>query len=168
MEKFYDIVGLNGYQISKNGNLKRLAFKGTGTFTKRDYLLKPNKAKNGYLSFNLKKNGTYKHFTQHRLLAINFIKNPNNYKCVNHINGIRHDNRLENLEWCSHSQNSKHGYDFNGRKNSLRKLTEEQVFEIKKRMQNYKRGMGVQLAKEFNVSIYIISLIRNNKTYTKV
>lgn len=169
MEKFYDIIGFNGYQISKDGNLKRLAFKSTGTFTKKDYLLKPNKEKNGYMRFSLKtKSGTYKHFTQHRLLAINFIENPNNYKCVNHINGVRHDNRLENLEWCSHSQNSKHGYNSNGRKNPIRKLTEAQVYEIKKRMENYKIGMGVELAKEFNVSVWIISLIRTNKTYLNV
>lgn len=42
----------------------------------------------------------------HKLVALSFIDNPNNYKCIDHINGIRNDNRVENLRWCSHSQNN--------------------------------------------------------------
>jgi hypothetical protein len=169
MEKFYDIVGFKGHQITKSGIVKRLAFKGPGTFTTKDYVLKPHKNKYGYLTFSMRNDfGVKKNTLQHRLLALNFIDNPNNYKCVNHINGIRHDNSLENLEWCSYSQNSKHGYDFNGRKNPIRKLTELQVIEIKEKLKNFKIGMGVELANEYNVSVWIISLIKNNKTYVNV
>jgi hypothetical protein len=169
MENFYDIVGFKGHQITKSGIVKRLAFKGPGTFTTKDYVLKPHKNKYGYLTFTMRSDcGIKKYLSQHRLLALNFIDNPNNYKCVNHINGIRNDNRLENLEWCSYSQNSKHGYDSNGRKNAMRKLTELQVIEIKEKLKNFKIGMGVELAKEYNVSVWIISLIKNNKTYVNV
>ena len=51
----------------------------------------------------------YKSKSIHRIVAKAFIPNPDNKKCVNHINGIRTDNRVENLEWVNHSENKMHG-----------------------------------------------------------
>ena len=68
---------------------------------------------NGYKVFRLSKNGVKKGFYAHRLVAENFLDNPNNYKVVNHIDGNKLNNDVSNLEWCSQSKNMKHAYDTN-------------------------------------------------------
>lgn len=55
----------------------------------------------------------------HRLVALAFIPNPENKRTVNHINGIRNDNRLLNLEWATYSENNKHSFDFLWRKPAM-------------------------------------------------
>ena len=61
--------------------------------------------KTGYVYANLSKNGKMKHFPVHKLVAKAFIDNPNKYLEVDHINGIRSDNRVNNLEWVTHREN---------------------------------------------------------------
>ena len=59
----------------------------------------------------LSKNSKTKPFTVHRLVATTYLPNPENKPQVNHINGIKHDNRLENLEWNTKSENQRHSRD---------------------------------------------------------
>lgn len=166
MEVWKDIEGYEGYyQVSSLGRIKSLIRKSTGTNTTKESFIKPFISLKGYFTYRLSKKGVSKNYLLHRILAIAFIPNPDNKKCINHKNGIRLDNRLENLEWTTYSENSKHGFISNKRKNTNRKLTEEQVNEIKKELLNYKIGDGVRLSKKYGVSTFIISLIKVGKSY---
>ncbi len=62
--------------------------------------------KNGYKYIQLYKNKTQKNFSIHRLVALCYLDNPNNYPMVNHKNCKRDDNRFENLEWCDRVYNN--------------------------------------------------------------
>jgi len=64
----------------------------------------------GYLNACFRDSGKDISQRVHRMVAFVFINNPENKPFVNHINGIKSDNRVENLEWCTHSENLKHSY----------------------------------------------------------
>ena len=65
---------------------------------------------NGYYKVGLYRNGKAKNFKIHRLVAEAFIPNPNNYPQVNHIDGHKNNNCVDNLEWCDNSYNMKEAY----------------------------------------------------------
>jgi hypothetical protein len=103
-EIFKDIIGYEGiYQISNLGNVKRLYQKNPNGI-----ILKQLDNGAGYSQVGLSKNNKLKKHYIHRLVAQYFIDNPNNLQQVNHINGIKKDNRIENLEWCTQSHNNTH------------------------------------------------------------
>lgn len=102
MGDYVDIKGYEGYKINKLGQI--ISYK-----RKTPRLMTASIKGNGYLEVTLiKEKGVSKQIALHRLIAETFINNPNNYKYVNHINGNICDNRIENLEWCTSSQNSLH------------------------------------------------------------
>lgn len=74
-------------------------------------LLKPFKGTDGYMQVSRKTKGKSYHLRVHRIYAILFISNPNDYKYVNHIDGNKMNNNLSNLEWCTNSYNVKHSWD---------------------------------------------------------
>lgn len=78
--------------------------------TKRKCYLKPSPNEKGYLQLVLCKEGIYKTFRIHRLVAENFIPNPENKPQVNHIDGDKSNNHISNLEWATASENVLHSY----------------------------------------------------------
>ena len=74
----------------------------------RNIFLKPAYDERGYLRIGLSNNGVSKTYKLHRLIAEMFIPKVEGKTQVNHINGIKNDNRVENLEWCTRSENSIH------------------------------------------------------------
>lgn len=75
---------------------------------------------NGYMYIRINKEGKSKHFYVHRIIAETFIPNPENKPQVNHRNGIKDDNRVENLEWCTVQENQRHKWDVLGYTHSER------------------------------------------------
>jgi len=109
----------------------------------------------GYWTYKIKdKNGKHKSFTAHRLVALAFVPNPENKKEVDHINGIKTDNRVENLRWVTRSENEIHKNKMFGTKNGInapnRKLSVEDVFAIRK-LRKEKQLTYLALAKMFNL-----------------
>lgn len=100
------------YYISNHGRLKHV-------FKNGERLCKPSTSKKGYLMFAIKR-GHSKFI--HRLVAMAFIPNPNNYPQVNHINENKMDNRVENLEWCTAKYNANYGIGSHNRRKKLAEL----------------------------------------------
>ena len=98
------------YAIDENGNVWSLRF---------NKKLKPSDNRSGYMSVVLVADKKYHSKSVHRLYAQAYLPNPNDLPCVNHINGNKTDNRLENLEWCTASHNIQHAYDTGLKKPSV-------------------------------------------------
>ncbi len=112
-EIWKDIDGYeNLYKISNLGNVKRIKKNG-------DYILKPKYDNRKYCRVILSKEGITRTFLVHRLVALAFIDNPLKKPYINHKNEITYDNRVENLEWCTNSENLKYKDCLkNGKRNS--------------------------------------------------
>lgn len=119
MEVFKDIKGFEGkYQVSNMGNVKSLNF----NHTKKEKLLSTKGLSKGYPRVSL---GTKDNVSVHRLVAEAFVKRPKGKDQVNHINGVKTDNRASNLEWVTGSENMQHAL-----KNNLWKPNIEKAREI--------------------------------------
>lgn len=161
MEKWRKVVGWETlYGVSNIGRVKSL---------RKGIILKPSNVL-GYQQVILCRNGKMVSGRVNRLVAIAFIKNPLNKPQVNHINGVRNDDRVENLEWVTESENVKHTYTHlnriptHGQTHNKAKLTNEQVREIRLKYKPYKYSYAT-LGKEYGVDPSAISLIITGKNW---
>lgn len=99
------------YWITLNGDL----YKRPNQF-RSDWMKLSGEITHGYVRYRLGFGNDVKRFRGHRLVAEAFIANPDNKPAVNHINGIKEDNRASNLEWVTHSENEKHSYHHLGKR----------------------------------------------------
>ena len=121
MEIFKNVFEFENYQISTKGVLKKnLKYRKGREY--QEIFLNPVTDKDGYYRTVLSNLNCKKNVIIHRLVAKAFIPNPENKPQVNHINGIKTDNRVENLEWCTAQENTIHSYKIRLQKPKKREL----------------------------------------------
>lgn len=172
-EIWKDIPGYNGiYQASNVGNVRSI----DRLITTKSGFVKPLKGKimkgglypNGYCLVVLQFNGKSITTSKHILVAKAFIENPENKRCVNHKNSIRIDNRVENLEWVTHSENTKHGIlcgriKLNGSERKNAKLTDADIVFIRSSTMR-----NVELANKFGVCRSLITGITKGRRWKHI
>ena len=110
IEVWKDVVGYEGsYQVSNKGNVRSVERRNSRGYRLAGRILKPGHDNDGYLHVVLCKNGKRKTTTVHRLVAEAFIPNPESLPQVNHIDEVKDNNNVENLEWCDSKYNNNHG-----------------------------------------------------------
>ena len=135
MDKWKNIEGCEGYQVSDDGNVRSIdryiEYEASNQYTQfisikfqAGKILKKHKTKTGYLTVQINRKNKF----IHRLVAKAFIPNPENLPQINHKNECKIDNRVENLEWCSSSYNINYG----DRNNKVsKKLTGRKVTNVR-------------------------------------
>ena len=178
MEVWKDIEGFEGiYQVSSYGNVKglnRVIRRHDGVIqTYKEKILKPTVGAGGYFQKTLHNLKHRKTMSLHRLVALAFIPNPDGKETVNHIDGCKTNNDIENLEWATKSENTQHAFDIGlkqgskGVANGRCKLTEKQVLEIREKYIPYKCSF-YKLADEYNVNRVSIEYIVKRKTWKHI
>lgn len=157
MEIFKPIPGYEKlYEASTFGRIRSI---------RRNIILKPSYNK-GYPQVAFQYNKIIKSFRVHTLVAITFLSNPNNYETVNHIDGVKSNNNLSNLEWCSLRKNMDHamriGLIKSGEMRSISKLSYSDVNDIRNK---YSHLTCDSVATLFNVCKSTISRVRRGHTW---
>lgn len=177
-EEWKDVIGYEDlYKISNKGEIIRKPFSKVDKLgslrTYNEKKITPSVNSSGYKKVILRKNGVGENKYLHRLLAIHFIPNPNNFPDVNHKDGNKLNCNLSNLEWCTISENTHHAFNNNLRYitgynrtivgNNMRRFSEDDVYEIK---QYYKDGWTQkEIADYMGCYDSTINNIVNGKTY---
>lgn len=177
-EVFMPIEGYEGlYEVSNFGRikslerLKKLPGKNQGFKIKEEQILKNRVNKSGYVVASLCKNGKVKVHLVHRLVLIAFVPNPLKKKCVNHIDSNRSNNMISNLEWVTHSENSKHAYEYGfkepiaikGVRHYRSTFSIEDIHAIRSMIRSKKSV--VYIASVFNVTESAISGVKFGRTW---
>jgi len=159
------------YFVSNLGNVKSKRLTSmSGYYGER--ILKPGLSSSGYRFVHLSVRGQAKMFQVHRLVAEHFVERGNEKAVeVNHIDRNKMNNKSENLEWVTHSENQYHMHENNpnqikGEKVHFSKLTVAKVIEIKKRLRSGE--LGFRIAKDYGVSKASIYAIKDGKTWKHV
>jgi len=170
-EEWRNIPDFDGYQASSLGKIRgidRLKQGRSGLRLTRGQEMKQMLNKKGYPEVRLRKNGTHTRLV-HKLVSSAFLIKPEGYTQINHINGIKTDNSVVNLEWVTNSENQLHAYKLGlqpsraGEGNSRATLTDEKVTILK---ELYNSGKTTKEVSELiGVSLSIIRQIIYGKSW---
>lgn len=166
------VVGYKGlYEVSCLGKVRTLTYKGT-TILKEGRLLSPGHV-GGYRQVHLYKNRIKTSKLVHVLVAQSFILNPENKPKVNHKDGEKANNHVENLEWCTQLENIHHsmyilGKTYHGSKHHHAKLTEEIITKMKEMHRDYPAMKNRDIAKVFGIWESNMSWILAGKVWKHV
>jgi len=178
MEIWKDIEGFEGYYKINSGGI-------VYSYISNKYL-KPTMNRCGYYYVSLYLNTYVKKYTIHRIVAKTFISNPYNKPEVNHINGVKTDNRVENLEWCTSLQNMIHAWEMGlikpckhtqefkdilsnermGVGNPMASLTYNEVIDLRIDFNN--KINRKDIAKKYNISLRSVYAIGNKVYYSNI
>lgn len=164
------------YEASNLGNIRsinRVVMRCGFQLNRTGVILTPTLNDNGYYIVSLYNKKTNRHERVHRLVASTFIENMQKKKTVNHKNGVKTDNRVENLEWATHSENHKHAYANNLMKPAHLGKSGEDSLKFKNVSQYTKNGEYIKTFHsarvadaETGVSYKHISCVCNGKRKT--
>ncbi len=171
-EEWRDIEGYEGlYQVSNLGRVRSLR-NTCGRLLDEPKIKKATKDHGGYLTVTFSVEYKRKTYKVHRLVATAFIPNPENKPQVNHINGVKTDNCVKNLEWCTARENMIHAFSVGlnkgspGEKHHMAKLNNEQVAEIRRIYKKRDKEFGAKALSEiYGVPPWTISAVVSNRTY---
>lgn len=127
-----DIPGIEPYQISTRGEVK-------GYGGKR---MKPYLDPHGYYSIRLRKDGKYVKKYIHRLIGECFIENPGNMAIIDHVNRDKSDNRIENLRWCSITENNRNSARHDNDMYGIYWYETRRSYLVKLKLNNTQRYIG--------------------------
>lgn len=121
------VNGFEDYEVSNNGVVRRIRYNNNGNNAqyKLPYYIKPRFDEDGYVRYALCKNRKIKHIFAHKLVALHFIPNPENKSQINHKDGDKTNNCVDNLEWCTPRENNLHALKFGLRDMKNNKLSKE-------------------------------------------
>ena len=169
-EKWKTIYGFSDkYKISNFGRVKSLSRYNSPS----EIIMKNMLDKKGYLRIDLLKNNIRHCFKVHRLVAKAFLKNTKNKPQVNHKDGIKTNNKVNNLEWCTPSENMKHSFKIGlqkngfGEKSNNSKLLSRDINYIREDYYKYNLSFPL-IAYKFNVSRHCIYYIIKGTTWGHV
>lgn len=161
-----DVVGYEGlYVVDIFGNIYSMPRN-----TARFRILKQTLTKFGYLTVEPSKNGSTRIWRVHRIVATAFVGNPGNKPHVNHKDGNKANNRKDNLEWCTQSENDIHAsrvtktkYRHKGGKHPMAKVGDADVVKIREMKAG---GVSIKtLCKKFNLSVSGLNSITRGVTH---
>lgn len=163
-EQWRDVHDCDGYEISNLGRLRSVIYRHRWGVKWRIHVLKPRYDRYGYLYAAL---GAGRYRKIHRLVAAAFIRNPDGKPQVNHSNGIKDDNRVENLEWVTNSENHKHAHRIGLCRPNAVKLKESQVRDIRRLLSDGARSCA-DIARSYGMSRHAISAIKTGETWSRL